>query len=150
MTKPCPILVAEDEETDIFILRRALRKAGLVNPLVAVKDGQQAIDYLEGRPPYHDRAEHPLPALVLLDLKMPRMTGFEVLSWLAERSEFGAIPAIVLSSSSYEEDMAKARQLGARDYHIKPHSINDLVSLVRAISERWLSGGGQSGNSQLK
>ena len=83
MTARAPILSAEDELTDQLILQAAFKKTGLPNPLVFLQDGQEAVDYLAGRPPYADRGAHPLPGLLLLDLKMPRMDGFDVLTWLA-------------------------------------------------------------------
>ncbi len=134
-----PILLAEDEETDVIILRMALEQAGISNPLIVARDGEEVIQYLTGRFPYSDRLKYPLPALIILDLKMPRMTGFEVLSWLAARHDLGDLPAIVLSSSSYDEDIQKARQLGVREYFVKPHSFDSLVNIMQQISRRWLS-----------
>src|SRR6185436_8485420 len=103
-----PILAAEDEESDRMILEMAFRRAKLPCPLVLVRDGQEAVDYLGGMGPYADRAAHPLPALIVLDLKMPRMNGFDVLRWLAEQPRFKEIPAVVLSSSADDIDMNKA------------------------------------------
>jgi CheY-like chemotaxis protein len=128
-----PILVAEDEESDAFMLRLACQKAGLTRPLVVVGDGREAVDYLSGSGRYADRSVHPLPALVVLDLKMPRMTGFDVLGWLAEQPTFKTLPAVVLSSSSDESDIKKARALGAREYFIKPHRLEDLVDIARRM-----------------
>ncbi len=134
-----PILVAEDEESDAFILRLACRKAGQLRPLVIVPDGQEAVDYLGGQGRYADRSVYPLPALVVLDLKMPRMTGFDVLGWMAARFENNGIPAVVLSSSADESDIAKARRLGAREYFIKPHRLDELVEIARHLEVRWLT-----------
>lgn len=133
-----PVLVAEDEPTDALILRVAFEQAGIPRSLVVVRDGEEAVNYLCGNPPYTDRSVHPLPALILLDLKMPRMTGFDVLAWLASRPDFKHLPAIVFSSSSEEQDVSRARQMGARDYFIKPHSISDYVKIVHTIHTRWL------------
>src|SRR5881409_3646304 len=107
-----PILAAEDEESDAFMLRYAFEKAGIPNPLVIVDDGRAAIDYLSGQPPDENHVAHPMPALLLLDLKMPRMSGFDVLSWLAERPEWRGLPAYILSSSAADEDIRRARALG--------------------------------------
>src|SRR5262245_26088323 len=126
LTPPPPILVAEDEETDALILRMAAKQAGLANPLVVVHDGSDVVTYLEGAGQYADRALHPLPALLILDLKMPRMTGFDVLSWLGTHPHFKRLPAVVLSSSCQDSDVAKARDLGAREYHVKPHHLGEL------------------------
>jgi CheY-like chemotaxis protein len=133
------VLVAEDEATDAIIFRIAFEKAGIPRALVVVRDGEEAINYLCGNPPYTDRSVHPLPALLLLDLKMPRMTGFDVLAWLASRPDFKHLPAIVFSSSADDEDVSRARQMGARDYFIKPNSISDYVKIVQTINTLWLS-----------
>jgi CheY-like chemotaxis protein len=135
-----PILVADDEETDRLILNLAFDSAKLPHPIVMVHDGQEVVDYLSGHGPFADRAIHALPALLLLDLKMPRMDGFEVLAWLATRSDFKDLPVAVLSSSSDDSDIQKARRLGARDYFIKPHSLSDLVNILESLHSRYLSG----------
>jgi CheY-like chemotaxis protein len=140
------VLVAEDEETDVLILRLGFEKAGLPNPLIAVRDGQEALDYLDGNGPYADRSRHPLPALLLLDLKMPRLTGFDVLAWLATRPDFKHLPAVVLSSSSDDSDIQEALRLGARDYFVKPHSLAELVKIIRTLPARWL--GGEAGEPE--
>src|ERR1044071_3636312 len=134
-----PILAAEDEETERFILNVAFERANLPCALITVCDGQECLDYLAGLAPYADRAAHPLPVLLLLDLKMPRLDGFEVLAWLATRTDFKDLPVVVLSSSSDDSDIQKARQLGARDYFIKPHALSDWVKILRGLESRWLS-----------
>ena|SRR5580765_2925883 len=133
------ILVAEDEESDAMLMSMAFRQAGVRNQVVIVCDGREAVDYLSGAPPYHDRATHPLPDLLLLDLKMPRMTGFDVLQWLEAHSEFNGLPAIVISSSSDVSDMERARDLGAADYLLKPTRFADLVTTVKELQQNWLS-----------
>jgi len=135
--KAC-ILVAEDEASDVEILRLALKQAGLSNPLAVTSDGQEAISYLKGEGPFNDRCKHPLPELLILDLKMPRLTGFDVLAWLRNHPEFQSLPAVVLSSSSHEQDMAKARALGAREYHVKPTSLHELATIIQQLADRWL------------
>src|SRR5687768_609686 len=135
-----PVLVAEDEESDATILRLAFKKAQVLHPLVVVRDGQEAVDYLSGHGRYTDRSAHPLPALIVLDLKMPRMNGFDVLAWLALRPEFKDIPVLVLSSSSAEADIQKAKQIGAQEYFVKPHSFADLVNIIAGIQANWLAG----------
>ena len=136
-----PILAAEDEESGRLILELAFQRAKLPCPLVIVNDGQEAVDYLDGKGPYADRADHPLPALIVLDLKMPRMDGFDVLAWLAERPDLKEIPAVVLSSSPNELDMGKARQLGARAYFVKPHRFDELIKIVQELQSHWLAAG---------
>jgi CheY-like chemotaxis protein len=133
-----PILAAEDEESDRIILELAFQRARLLCPLVIVRDGQEAVDYLSGKGRYEDRAAHPLPALIVLDLKMPRMNGFDVLAWLAKQPDFKEIPAVVLSSSADELDMNKARQLGAREYFVKPHSLDELINIAHQMQTHWL------------
>jgi CheY-like chemotaxis protein len=134
-----PILAAEDEESDRLILELAFERAQLAHPLVIVPDGQVMVEYLSGEGRYADRSAHPIPALLVLDLKMPGMSGFDVLAWLAERSEFKKIPVAVLSSSADESDMKEARQLGAREYFVKPHSLGDLVKIAQEMQARWLT-----------
>ncbi len=133
-----PILAADDEETDCVLLRMALVQAEVPNPLVVVNDGQAAVDYLSGAPPYTDRLAHPLPGLLLLDLKMPRMSGFDVLEWLARRPELSYLPVVVLSSSSDELDMRRAREMGARDYLVKPLGFRKLTQMLRQTVDRWM------------
>jgi CheY-like chemotaxis protein len=132
------ILVAEDEQIDAFILEEAFRKLALPARLMIVRDGQEAVNYLSGHGCYADRHNYPVPRLVVLDLKMPRMDGFDVLAWLAERPEFKALPRIILSSSSHESDMQRARQLGAAHYYVKPNSLQQLSELLQDICRRWL------------
>jgi CheY-like chemotaxis protein len=133
------ILAAEDEESDRLILEFAFQKAKLPHALIIVRDGQEAVDYLSGKGRYADRTNHPLPGLLVLDLKMPRMNGFDVLAWLTENRQFKELPVIVLSSSADETDMTKARQLGAREYFVKPHTLDALIIIAQQMQARWLS-----------
>lgn len=134
-----PVLAAEDEESDALILRMAFERAGLTNPLIVVQDGQEAVDYLAGAGRYSDRQRYPLPGLLLLDLKMPRMNGFDVLGWLAGRPEFKSLPTIVLSSSPDQSDIRRAKEAGALEYFIKPHSLRELVAILNVLHSRWLA-----------
>src|SRR6476646_8435725 len=93
------ILLVEDQEDDIYLIRKAFKKAGVLNPIHVVRDGEEAIEYLSGEGRFENRAEHPLPELIMLDLKMPRLNGFQVLQWIRQQTDFGAIPVIVLTSS---------------------------------------------------
>lgn len=133
-----PILVAEDDENDVFFLQRALKEAGVQNALFVARDGQEAVNYLSGEPPYSNRADYPLPSLLLLDLKMPRMGGFDVLAWLHSQKEFADLTVLVFSSSSEESDVRKAKDLGADDFLVKPHDSHKLVNLLLEIQKRWL------------
>jgi CheY-like chemotaxis protein len=135
---PCLVLYAEDEESDGLILRRAFAMERIANPLVIVPDGRVALDYLSGRPPYDDRRLHPLPGLFLLDLKMPRLSGFDVLAWLATRPDFEHLPVVVLSSSMAEADVHKVRQLGAKELIVKPNDMSEYLRIARSLRDRWL------------
>jgi CheY-like chemotaxis protein len=133
-----PVLAAEDDESDAMLLRLAFKRAEIPHSLIIVPDGQEAIDYLSGNPPFADRLNSPLPALLLLDLKMPRLNGFDVLEWWRARDELRDLPVVVLSSSVHETDMDKARGMGAREYIIKPHGFSELTKLVQELCARWL------------
>ena len=135
------ILVADDDQNDVFFLRRAFQKSGLEHFVVHVSDGQEAIEYLRGDSNYSDRARFPLPALLLLDLKMPKVDGFDVLNWLRGQADFKEMPVVVLSSSSREDDIQRARSLGADDYRVKPADFEQLLVLARDVSTRWLVAG---------
>ena len=133
------ILLAEDTLLDVFFLRRALMKAALANPIVVVRDGQEAIDYLQGRGTYADRKTYPLPSLLLLDLEMPRVDGFGVLAWLQNQTAFRRLPKVVLSGSIREENALKARELGADEYRVKPTAPDELIKIVHELHARWLA-----------
>lgn len=128
------VLAAEDEESDAVLLQLAFSRAGLSNLLVIVRDGQEAIDYLGRYLPFAGGDSDPLPSLLLLDLKMPRRTGFDVLTWLKDKPQFKDLPVVVLSSSSHESDIRRARELGAWDYHIKPHGLHQFVQLIKQLT----------------
>lgn len=141
MNADAPILLAEDEETDVLWFRRALSKAGIARPLVSVPNGREAIRYLQGEEPFADRAHHPLPALIVLDLKMPLVDGFDVLRWLQTRADLKHLPAVVLTSSNQSADRRRAFELGAREYFIKPSNPTHLVAVVQGLNALWLAGG---------
>jgi CheY-like chemotaxis protein len=138
MTSNTMILVAEDEESDALLLGMALKKAGIPNPITVVRDGQEAVAYLKGDAPYNNRTKYPLPGLLLVDLNMPRMNGFGLLSWLAANPAFKYLPAVVLTSSSQVSDIEKARRLGAMDYRVKPNNYKDLGLLMKELISHWL------------
>ena len=132
------ILLAEDREDDIRIIRRAFEQAKLLNPLQVVRDGDEAIAYLKGEGKYSNRAEYPLPDLVLLDLKMPRVDGFEVLRWAREQPGLKALRFVVLTSSDEMRDVNLAYQLGANSFLVKPVNFADFVQTTRALKGYWL------------
>jgi CheY-like chemotaxis protein len=137
---PCrTVLYVEDEETDVLLLRLTFERAKLLNPVASVADGVKAIEYLAGAGPFADRNRHPVPALVLLDLNLPRVSGFEVLEWVRSQPQFASLPVIIYTSSGREADREKARQLGATDYLVKPSDVNELTQLIVDLSRRWLA-----------
>ena len=138
MLDDVPILLAEDDENDIFLMGRAFDRAGVPNPLFVVRNGQHVIDYLNGSGEYAQRDKFPMPGLVLLDLKMPWMDGFDVLKWVRARSQFDALPIVVLTSSKLQTDIDKSRQFGVFDYRVKPHELADLVLLLDDVRKCWL------------
>jgi len=127
-----PILLVEDREDDVFLVRRAFEKAYLLNPLQVVRNGEEAVAYLKGEGTYANRAGYPLPSLILLDLKLPGMDGFDVLRWIRQEPNFGSLPVIVLTSSEQIRDVNRAYQLGANSFLVKPTDFqNPLVSPER-------------------
>lgn len=131
-TRVAPILLADDSPEDRILIPRAIKKAGLLNPLVSVEDGLEALKYLSGEGHFGDRMQFPLPALVLLDIKMPRCDGFEVLAWIRSRLK-ERIPVVMLTSSNLEEDIRRATQLGADSYFVKPACFTELVSMIKRL-----------------
>lgn len=132
------ILVVEDSPDDVMLLQRAFKKANLVNPLRVVADGQAAIDYLSGKPPYDDRSQYPMPALMLLDLKLPKRTGHEVLDWVRAQPGLRRLPVAILTSSKESPDINKAYDLGANSYLAKPVDFNALLELVKTLQLYWM------------
>ncbi len=133
------ILYVEDEPTDVMLLRIAFTRAGLTNPVHVAVDGAQAIDYLAGNGPFADRSQHPLPALVLLDLNLPKKSGFDVLSWIRQQPQLSSLPVVIYTSSVGLIDKDTARLLGATDYFIKRSAVSHIAELARSFAERWLT-----------
>lgn len=132
------ILIAEDQETDAYLMKWAFKKVGLEHQFSHVLDGQQTVDYLCGTAPFSDRERFPLPDLLLLDLKMPRLTGFDVLAWLKSNPGLNRFPVVVLTSSDLPADIEKAQELGAADYRVKPSGLDGMVRLALEIDQKWL------------
>lgn len=133
-----PVLLVEDDPNDVLLVQRLFRKLGIVHPLFRVADGEQAVHYFEGRGEYADRTRFPLPSLVLLDLKLPRLSGFEVLQWIRSRPVTRRIPVVVLTSSDQMDDVNRAYELGANSCLKKPISSADFERLVHALNLYWL------------
>lgn len=132
------ILLVDDREDDILLVRRALTKANVTNPVFVVRDGEEALSYLDGTGKYFNRAEYPLPDIMLLDIKMPRMDGFEVLREVRHRREFKAMRIIVLTSSEDVFDVNKAYDLGANSFLVKPLEFENYTAMMRTLSSFWL------------
>jgi len=128
------ILVVEDNPDDVFLLKRALKKAGITHPVDVVTDGQAAMDYLSQKISGQGSGPSALPLFVLLDLKLPKANGFEVLEWLRGQPLLSKIVTIVLTSSPEESDILMAYELGARSYLIKPPTVVDLIAIMNAVS----------------
>ena len=132
------ILMVEDDPNDILLTQRAFMQASLVNPLRIVRDGEEAIHYLGGRDPYSDRSRYPLPSLILLDLKLPKKSGLEVLEFLRAQPSLRQTPVIVLTSSQESSDIQRAYSLGANSYLLKPVGFDGLLEMVKAIGMYWV------------
>ncbi len=133
-----PILQVEDSEEDILLLQYAWKLAGLVHPIQTVTDGRQAIDYLSGRGTFSDRNSFPFPCAVLLDLKLPYITGLEVLEWIRQQPELKRLVVIILSSSFFDKDIDRAYDLGVNAFLVKPTDLNTLADMCRAFQHFWL------------
>jgi len=145
MSESGHILVAEDDPTDAYFFQRAFKRAGLPVMLHFVRDGQEVIDYLRGEGQFADRTAHALPQLVLLDLKMPRLDGFEVLEWVRQQPGFNGLQIVIFSSSGELRDINRAYGLGANWYLVKPHSMEELTELVGRFKKFWLEGANNHG-----
>ena len=124
------------------ITRIAFTRPGLTNSVHVAVDGAQAIDYLAGNGPFADRSQHPLPALVLLDLNLPKKSGFDVLRWIRQQTQFSPLPVVIYTSSVGLIDKDTARLLGATDCFIKRSDVSHIAELARSFAERWLTPAG--------
>ncbi|HMJ64133.1 MAG TPA: response regulator [Candidatus Binatia bacterium] len=138
MVDEAVILLAEDNEDDVAMMRRAFKKANFVNPLYVVENGEQAIAYLKGEGKYASREEYPLPSLLLLDLKMPRKNGFDVLEWIRQQNGLGSLRVVVLTSSDEIRDVNRAYQLGANSFLVKPLDFSEFVRMTEALKGYWI------------
>jgi CheY-like chemotaxis protein len=138
MKKSEHILLAKDNETDAMLVRRALNIAGVKARMEVVRDGQEAVDYLAGVNHFADREKHPFPKLMLLDLQMPRLNGFEVLAIVRNNLQFTRLPVIVLTNSENPSDIKRAYELGATSYFRKPDSIEGLDEMIHVLHAYWL------------
>lgn len=131
------LLHVEDDPNDALLVQLACKKLDLSAQLRAVDDGDKAMAYLSNRPPFEDKGLYPLPGFILLDIKLPGSSGFEVLSWIRSRPESRYVPVILLSSSTQPEDIRKAYDLGANSFMAKPSSLEGIVEMVRIAHKYW-------------
>lgn len=132
------VLLVEDDPNDVLLVQRAFRKAGANVPMHVMANGQMAVDYLDGRNGYANRAIYPLPSLMLLDLKLPRKSGHEVLAWLRAQPGVKHLPVVILTSSKESVDIDRAYELGANSYLVKPVAFDALVILAQTLDLYWL------------
>ncbi|HZZ56663.1 MAG TPA: response regulator [Opitutaceae bacterium] len=133
------ILLVEDEPDDVFFMKLAFKRAGLIEPPHVARDGHEAIAYLNGEGDFADRSLHPLPSLVLLDLKLPRIMGMEVLKWIRARPEWDLMVVIILTSSQQAKDIREACALRANSYLLKPSNPDDLAAIADLLKRYWLT-----------
>ena len=138
---PLPVLYVEDDDNDVLLMRRAWTWVGVENPLQVVSDGREALAYLAGEAPFANRVDHPLPCLVLLDLKMPRMSGLDVLRWIRSQPTTLATRVIVFSSSKLPVDINAAHALRIDAYVVKPATYDEWVAMVDNLNVYWLKTG---------
>jgi CheY-like chemotaxis protein len=139
MEKTSTIMLVDDSESDLDLMRFAFKKARIPNPICEMHDGEEAIEYLNGNGDFADRARYPLPCLIITDLKMPRVDGFGLLEWLKTRPELDRVPRIVLTASEHEKDQKRAGDVGGCAYFVKPSQLDRLVELVVKMDEAWIS-----------
>ncbi|WP_334187937.1 response regulator [Noviherbaspirillum sp.] len=133
------ILVVEDNDDDIVLVQRALKKAGITNPLSIAKDGEEAIEYLAGIGRFQDEALYPVPTMVLLDLKLPKRSGLEVLGWIRSHTTLATLPVVVFTTSTQSSDLEKAYALGANSYLRKPLDPDETAQLLKIAGTYWLN-----------
>src|SRR4051794_22851789 len=139
------VLLVEDRDDDVLIVRRAFEKLGLPNPIKVVTDGDQAISYLAGTAVYADRKLYPMPGLVLLDLKMPVRDGFEVLEWIRSQPGISGLPVVVLTTTDAIKDVSRAYAAGANSFLVKPMEFEQYMGLLQTLKKFWLNLGSTPG-----
>jgi CheY-like chemotaxis protein len=133
------ILLVEDDPAEVRLIQRAFKKAGIEDPVLRLTDGDDAVAYLNGEAPYENRVLYPFPTILLLDLKMPRRGGLEVLEWVRSRTDSRRrLPIVVLTSSRHSVDVNRAYDLGANSYLTKPDTSEELLKLAGDFKEYWL------------
>ena len=132
-----PILVVDDDANDMFLFKRAAQKSRLANPILEAADGEAAIRYLQTVASDEGDGGTPPPIVVILDLKMPRKSGFEVLEWLQTQAGLRRVPVVVFTSSNQDPDISRAYDLGANSYLVKPVTFDALMEMVGSLGLYW-------------
>ena len=132
------ILLAEDDQNDVMLIKRAFSKSHVINPIACVENGEEAVAYFSGEGEYADRERYPLPFMMLLDLKLPRLSGHEVLKWLREQPGLKRLPVVVLTSSREPSDINRAYEIGANSYLVKPVVFEEFSTLLKQLQVYWL------------
>jgi CheY-like chemotaxis protein len=140
MDKKHIVLLVEDRQDDVLLIAKAFAQAELWNEVKVVENGEEAMFYLSGQGKYADREKFPLPDLMLLDLKMPRVDGFEVLEWLRTQPALSGLKVVVLTGSDQIRDVNRAYQLGATSFMVKPTDFKDIKALSTTLKDYWRSG----------
>lgn len=138
MSEASVFLLVEDNENDVVLVGRAFSKSQLLNPLAVVRNAEEAMAYFMGIGAYKDRAEYPLPSLVLLDLKMPGMSGIDFLKWLRQQPGYGSTRVVILTSSNLTKDVNAAYQAGANSFLVKPVDFERFIEITSALSGYWM------------
>ena len=133
-----PILLVEDDASDAFLLQRALSRAQIANPLMVANSGEEALEYLRGEGGFADRTKYPFPAMVLLDIKMPRLDGLELLSIIRNDPRLRRLVVIMLSSSGEQKDVDRAFELNANSYLVKPAQLDGMTQILETVKNYWL------------
>lgn len=140
LTSRSVILLVDDDPHDVVLIRLAFRKVGIIDTIQLVKNGVEAMHYIRGEGPYSNRSQYPSPTLILLDLKMPQTSGFQVLEWIRKQRQLAEMVVVVMSSSTNEEDIKEAYALGANLYLVKPSRFSDLVKMTGSLKEYYCEG----------
>jgi CheY-like chemotaxis protein len=137
--KPAKVLLVDDSEDDTILVQLVFKKLGMEHDLLTLSGGDQAISYLRGNPPYSDRKKYPIPAIMLLDLRMPGIDGLEVLHWVRTQSAVKALPVILFTGSESPQHILDCCRLGANSFIQKPGDVEGLCASLRSVTDFWLN-----------
>lgn len=139
MSAELRVLAVDDDSNDVVFLQRAFAKGCPDVPVHFVASGREALEYLSGAKPYANRKKYPLPTLLILDLKMPEINGFDIMQWVREQPGIKDMKIAVLSGSDLEADITKASRFGVVAYYVKPNNPDELVGIVKELCDKWAS-----------